>query len=187
MKIIKSFKLFEVVQIPKMNDVDILYDDNDQDYKIIFLMKGEDIVGFVNEGMQTTTMEERDIHCIGSIWGPGYGDLLYALAISKFGPIVPSANVSDKAKESHKRRLDNDLFLKYKIKGIGVYYREEDYLNTIFDLDPETKQFLRAKIQHNDDKELSKRMLKMFLDKKNEMYRNFRDYYTIGKSKYKRF
>lgn len=185
---IKSFQLFEVAQINKLNDVEIFYDDSDESgYKIIFLVKDGDIVGFVNEGFQTTTMERKDIHCIGSIWGPGYGDLLYALAIAKFGPIVPSANVSDRAKESHRRRLDNPIFLKYKIKGIGVYYREEDYLNTIFDLDPETKQFLRSKITHNDDKELSKKALKIFFEQKDEMFRNYRKYYTKGKSKYKRF
>ncbi len=184
---IKTFKIFEVAQIGKMNDVEIFYDDSDESgYKIIFLVKDNEIVGFVNEGFQTTTMEDRGIHCIGSIWGPGYGDLLYALAIAKFGPIVPSANVSDRAKESHRRRVDNPMFLKYKIKGIGVYYNKEDYLNTIFDLDPETKQFLRVKIMRNDDADLSKRAFKIFFEQKGEMFKNYRKYYTVGKSKYKR-
>lgn len=182
---IKSFKLFEVAQIKGMNEVQVMFDDTD--YEIVFIVKDNDVVGFVNEGMQSTIMEKKNIHTIGTIWGPGYGELLYALAIAKFGPIVPSGNISDKAKESHKRRLENPNFIKYKIPGIGVYTRtgEESYLNTIFDLDPETKQFLRSKITHNDDKDLSKKLLDKFFYIKDEMHRNYQKYYTKGASKYR--
>lgn len=182
-KVRKVEKMFEVVQIKKMNDVEFFYDDS-MEYGIIFIMKNGEIVGFVNDGMQTTFMEEIGIHTVGSIWGPGYGELLYALAIAKFGPIVPSRNISDRAKESHKRRIVDDNFIKYKIKGIGVYGGDESYLNTIFDLDPETKQFLRSKITENHDKELTNRMLKKFDYEIEEVFRNSRKYYTVGKSRY---
>lgn len=185
---IKIFKIFEIVQINKMNEVEVYYTDIDR-YKIIFIVKNGEIVGFVNEGFQTKIMEEKNIHNIGTIWGPGYGDLIYSLAISKFGPIVPSSNVSDRAKESHKRRIKNNNFLKYKIKGIGSYGKswvgDESYLNTIFDLDPETKQFLRAKIADCDDKDLISKLKTIFFSIKDDYDRNHHKYYTSGKSRYK--
>ena len=180
---IKQFKLFELANLRGMNDVEIYYDDSD--YVVIFLVRANQIVGFVNNGMQTTLMEQRNIHTIGSIYGPGFGDLLYALCISKFGPIVPSGNVSDQAKEAHKRRMKDGNFKIYRITGIGYYGKDEDYLNNIYDLDDETKQFLKSKIKKCEDINLVERMLQMFFAHKDEYYNHADKYYTVGKSKYK--
>ena len=180
---ITLFKLFELAQLRGMNDVEIYYDDTD--YVVVFLVKSGQIVGFVNNGAQTTLMTQKNIHTIGSIWGPGYGDLLYALCIAKFGPVVPSGNVSDKAKEAHKRRMKDPNFKIFRMTGIGYYGKDEDYLNNIYDLDDETKKFLQSKIKKCEDKQLSEKMLKMFFAHKDEYYQHANKYYTVGKSKYK--
>lgn len=137
MKYIKTFN--ESINIQDK----IYYLDNPKsNYEyIIVLDQNNNLKGIVNAGFNDDNMTKNNIFTIGTIWGPGCGDLLYAGLIKYYGKIIPSRNISNQAKINWVRKMKDPDYIISTKEGIGFYsvYVEEDILNNIVDLKPEIK------------------------------------------------
>ena len=154
---------------------------------IIILDKEGDIKGFATNGFRTDEMENNNIFTIGTIWGPGYGDMLYKSFIKQFGKIIPSRNESDLAKKSWEKKFKDPNYIKSRKEGIGFYdrYKEEDFLNNVFDITDEVRNSIiikdidelsnKIELYHNIDKSHKNTSKQLDIDKKK--------LYTIGQSR----
>jgi len=154
---------------------------------IIVLDKDGNIKGFATNGYKTVDMIKNNIFAIGTIWGPGVGDLLYSAFIKKIGSIIPSANESDIAKKSWKKKYNDSKYIKSSKEGIGFYdrYKEEFFLNTIFNLSEDYKN--KIIIKEIDDLpnkiSLYHDIDKLHKSTSNQLNKDKKKLYTIGQSR----
>ena len=74
------------------------------------------------------------LHMVINAYGYGFGDLIFSLASSLYGKLIPSSAESDLSKKGWLKRFNNKEWSKEKIDGIGYYKQSDDYMNNIYEL-----------------------------------------------------
>jgi len=163
------------------NTHNVYYGNDGKDGYIFVLDKSGKLEGFAKKDKNVVVDEDgEEIYLIDTIYGPGIGDYLYSGFISKFGRICPNYNMSDNAKKSWRRRIENKdgFYLISKSEGIGFYHRypEEDYLNSVIDLSSKNKVNVT---DYKGDKRIYDEIHRLYNMVVNEL-KNSK--YTIGES-----
>lgn len=190
MKIILEYQLFlEKLSQELINDNQIyhgVHPATGYEYITILDKKGN-VKGFATNGYRTDDMEKNNIFAIGTILGKGLGDLLYSSFIKKFGKIIPTTNESDLAKRSWEKKFNDTNYTKSRKENIGFYdrYKEEDFLNTIFDITEDVRnQLIIKEIEDLPNKiDIYHSIDKLHKSTCAELARDKKKLYTIGQSK----
>ena len=114
----------------------IYYLQHPNNYDYLMVVEDNKLKGFVTLGVITESMQRYGIYTNATIWGPSVGDILISSLIVKCGPVIPSSNESDSAKNAWLRRYNDINFITRRIPSLGFYsiYEQEDFLNTIYDI-----------------------------------------------------
>jgi len=152
-------------------------------YEYIVVLQNRKVKGFATLGFRTEEMIKNKVYAIGTIYGPGLGNFLYPGVIQYYGPIIPTANESDRAKMSWEKKFDSPKWKKYKIEGIGFYdrYKQEDYLNYVYEID------IKLKIKELDETKFKdiiyKEVNRIHRITCDNLEKNKDQFYTIGQSR----
>jgi len=177
---ITKFKIFEKLNTPYK----IYYCKHPVTlYEYIVILDGDEIKGFATKGYQSDIMKEHNIYSVGSIYGKGFGDVLYAGFIKKFGRIIPSRNISDVAKKAWIKKYNNPMFKNYPVEGVGYYnrYGEEKILNNVLELNDD----VNIKVLNLTDKNILNELNELHIKTSKDMEKKKKELYTIGQSEYR--
>ena len=156
------------------------------------ILKHNRIKGFITRGHITDEMTKNGISTIGTVYGKGYGDLLYKALCSKFNRILPSFNLSDDAKISWIRKIKNSEFYTQRFSCVGFYkmFKEEDLLNSVITIkDRESRMFKIVNVEDALDEKQKERLYQELADLHKEvsddLIKNNIQYYSFGESSHR--
>jgi len=171
----------------KSDNNTIYYLRHPNNYDYLMVVEDNELKGFVTLGFITESMQRYGVFTNGTIWGPKNGDILISSLITKCGPVIPSSNESDSAKNAWLRRYNDINFITRRIPSLGFYsiYEQEDFLNTIYDIPNNLKRNIIINDLKSDNilyntlceqvKEKHIWMTEVFMKDKEK-------YYTLGES-----